>query len=150
MDDQWKDHPDPKRPLKKMKKNLAMVWIDYKKAYDMVLKSLIIDYLKTYKISDKVVKFIENTMENYRVKLTAGGKSFTEGKIQRGIFQGDALSPLLFVIEMMSLNHILRKCTGRYKLDKYLDLARELKKLWNMKVMVITFVIGTLGTVTKL
>ena len=32
---------------------------------------------------------------------------------------------------------------------KYLDLARELKKLWNMKVTVIPIVIGTLGRVTK-
>ena len=28
--------------------------------------------------------------------------------------------------------------------DKYLDLARELKKLWNMKVTIILIVIGTL------
>ena len=35
------------------------------------------------------------------------------------------------------------------KMDKYLDLARELKKIWNMKVKVIPIVIGTLGTVTK-
>ena len=32
---------------------------------------------------------------------------------------------------------------------KYLDLARELKKLWNMKVTIIPIVIGALGTVTK-
>ena len=30
-----------------------------------------------------------------------------------------------------------------------MDLTRELKKLWNMKVMVIPIVIGSLGTVTK-
>ena len=35
------------------------------------------------------------------------------------------------------------------KIDKYLDLARELKKLWNMKVTVIPIVIGALGTLTK-
>ena len=35
------------------------------------------------------------------------------------------------------------------KKDKYLDLAWELKKLWNMKVMVIPIVIGALCTVTK-
>ena len=29
--------------------------------------------------------------------------------------------------------------------DKYLDLARELKNLWNMKVMVMPIVIGALG-----
>ena len=33
--------------------------------------------------------------------------------------------------------------------DKYQDLARELKKQWNMKVTVIPIVIGVFGTVTK-
>ena len=35
------------------------------------------------------------------------------------------------------------------KKDKYLDLAREFKKLWNMKVTIVPIVIGALGTVTK-
>ena len=35
------------------------------------------------------------------------------------------------------------------KKDKYLDLARELKKLWNMRVKVLPIVIGALGTVPK-
>ena len=35
------------------------------------------------------------------------------------------------------------------KKDKYLDLPRELKNLWNMKVTVVPIVIGALGTITK-
>ena len=35
------------------------------------------------------------------------------------------------------------------KKDKYLDLSRKLKKLWNMKVTIIPIVIGAFGTVTK-
>ena len=35
------------------------------------------------------------------------------------------------------------------KKDKYLNLAREIKKLWNMKVTIVPIVIGALGTVTK-
>ena len=35
------------------------------------------------------------------------------------------------------------------KLDKYLELARELKRPWNMKVNVILVVVGTFGTVLK-
>ena len=31
--------------------------------------------------------------------------------------------------------------------DKYFDLARELKMLWNMNVTVISFIVGALGTV---
>ena len=33
--------------------------------------------------------------------------------------------------------------------DKCLDLARELKKLWNMQVTIIPLVISAFGTVTK-
>ena len=33
--------------------------------------------------------------------------------------------------------------------DKYLDLARELKKLWKMRVMAIPVVVGALGTVLR-
>ena len=35
------------------------------------------------------------------------------------------------------------------KKDKYFHVARELKKLWNMKVIIIPNVIGASGTVTK-
>ena len=40
----------------------------------------------------------------------------------------------------------MKESEKRYK---YLDLARGLKKLWNMKVTVIPMVIGALGTATK-
>ena len=35
------------------------------------------------------------------------------------------------------------------RIDKYLDLARELNKLWNIRVTVIPVVLGTLGIVSK-
>ena len=40
----------------------------------------------------------------------------------------------------------LKECE---KKDKYLDLAKELKKLWNMQVTIIPIVNGAFGTVTK-
>ena len=40
----------------------------------------------------------------------------------------------------------LKECE---KKDKYLDIARELTKLWNMKGTIIPIVIGVFGTVTK-
>ena len=41
----------------------------------------------------------------------------------------------------------LKECE---KKDKYLDLARELKKLWNMQVTIMSIVIGAFGTVRLL
>ena len=40
---------------KTRRKNLAMAWIDDKKSYDMVPLSCIINCLRMYKISDKVI-----------------------------------------------------------------------------------------------
>ena len=48
-------------------------------------------------------------------------------------------------IELM----IIIKLKEYEKKDKYLDLARELETLWNMKVTIIPIVIRPLGTVTE-
>ena len=99
---------------KTRRKNLALAWIDYEKTNNMVPQSWTLHRLKMYKTPNEVIKFIEKT---WRVELITGGKSL-QVKIQRGIFQGGALSPLLFVIAMMPLSHILRKCTAGYKPSK--------------------------------
>ena len=63
--------------------------------------SWILNYHRIYKIRNEVLKFIEKTMETWRVELRAGGTSLAEVKVQRGIFLVNVLSPLLFVIPMM-------------------------------------------------
>ena len=53
---------------KTRQKNLPMAWIDYKKTYDMVPQSWIINCQKMYIIPDEVINFI---MKTWRVELTA-------------------------------------------------------------------------------
>ena len=90
--------------------------------------------LKIYKISDEVINFIEKIVKTGKVELTAGGKNLAEANIQTGIFQGDALPPLLFIFEMMSLNHILGKCTTRYKLSKSQEKINHLIYMDDIKL----------------
>ena len=103
---------------KRRRKNLVMSWIDNKKAYDILPPNWIINCLQIYKISDDI-SFIEKTHENLKSGIdNSRRKSLAEAKIQRCVFQGVSLSPLLFVIVMMLLTHILRKCTAEYKFSK--------------------------------
>ena len=100
------------KEVRKRRKNIAMGWIDYKKAYDMIPHSWILECLRMFKISEPVVKFIGNSMEDWKVDLTAAGDKLAEVGIKRGIFQGDSLSPLLFVLTMIPLNRILKNSKG--------------------------------------
>ena len=92
-----------------------------------------INCLKMYKIPDQIVQSIEKTMQIWKVELTAG-QSLAEVKIQRGIFQGESLSPLLFVIAMMLLNYILRKYAAGYKLSKSQEKINHLMYMDGIKL----------------
>ena len=94
---------------KKAKKNLHMAWIDYKKVYDMVPQSWILKCLELSEIAANTSKLIENSMKTWRTTLVAGSTVLGKVNIRRGIFQGNSLSPLLFVLAMIPLTKILRK-----------------------------------------
>ena len=62
---------------KRRHKNLAMAWVDYKNAYDMVPHSLVIECLRFFRVLDNVVNFIERSMTNWKVQLTSCGEIFS-------------------------------------------------------------------------
>ena len=103
------------REVKSRKKNLAMAWIDYKKAYDMIPHSWIVECLDMFGISLNVRKLLEDSMKKWTTELTSNGEVLGEVKIRRGIFQGDSLSPLLFVVALIPLTLLLRKIKQSYE-----------------------------------
>ncbi|XP_063595812.1 uncharacterized protein LOC134772704 [Penaeus indicus] len=103
------------KDCKRRKTNLAMAWIDYKKAYDMVPHSWIIECLELFGIAENVRKFMSDSMRSWKLELTSSGESLGDVHIHRGIFQGDSLSPLLFVLCMIPLTLILRKVAASYE-----------------------------------
>ena len=106
------------KEVKSRKKNLAMGWIDYRKAYDMLLHSWIIECLEKLGINGKVQILLKESMKKWKVELTCGKQELGDVNIKRGIFQGDALSPLLFVIALIPLTCVLRKVQAGYNLSQ--------------------------------
>ena len=97
------------------KRFLSMAWIDYKKAYDMLPHSWILETLGLIKVAKNIEELLVRSMSDWKTVLTANGKILGEVDIRRGIFQGDTLSPLLFVVAMIPLTLLLRKENMGYR-----------------------------------
>ena len=54
-------------------------------------------------------------MNSWCVELTCGENVLGQVNIRRGIFQGDSLSPLLFIISLIPLTMILNKTKHGYQ-----------------------------------
>ena len=103
------------KDCRKRRANLAMAWIDYKKAYDFVPHSWIIECLDMLGIAENVRNVLENSMKNWKLRLASNGLDLCDIDVNRGIFQGDSLSPLIFVICMIPLSFLLRKVKASYE-----------------------------------
>ena len=102
------------KEVKFRNKNLGMVWIDYKKAYDMVPHSWIIECLDLFGVAENIKGLLVNSMEKWKVMLCPGNSELGGVEIKRGIFQGDSFSPLVFVLALITLSLILRKMKAAY------------------------------------
>ena len=93
----------------KRRTNLTMSWIDYRKTYDFVPHSWILECLDMLGIAENVRSFLEKSKKKWKLLLALNGSDLYEVNVKRGNFQGDSLSPLIIVICMIPLSLLLRK-----------------------------------------
>ena len=62
------------REVKMGKKNLPMGWVNYRKAFDMVPHSWVLECLHILGINNTLMKFLEKTMKDWRVELTCANE----------------------------------------------------------------------------
>ena len=61
---------------------------------------------------------IEKSMKSWKVELTLGGETLSEVKVNRGVSQGDSVSPIFFVITLIPLSLLLRDMKAGYMLGE--------------------------------
>ena len=103
------------KEVKSRNKDLAMAWIDYKKAYDMVPHSWIIECLDLFRVAETIKSLSVNNMETWNVMLCSGSSELDQGEIKPDILQGDSLSPFVLVLVLTSLSLILRNTKAAYE-----------------------------------
>ena len=106
------------KDCRKRHTNLAMAWIDYKKAYDFVPHSWISECMEMFGIAGNVREFLQRSMVQWKLSLTSNGEELGDVDVKRGMFQGDSLSPLLFVLSLIPLSSVLRKVNVFYEWGK--------------------------------
>ena len=106
------------KEVKSRNKNLAMAWIDYKKVYDMVSQLWIIESSDLFGVAESIRNLLVNCMEKWKAMPCSGNSELSEVEIKQGIFQGDSLSKLVFVLALIPLSLILRKAKAAYKFSE--------------------------------
>jgi hypothetical protein len=101
---------------RKKQKNLSICWIDFQKAFDMVPHSWIIQTLRMYKVSEVLVKFLSESMKKWNLWLFCRNTKLCNITVKRGIFQGDSLSPLLFIMSLFPLSEVVLKKSWGYQI----------------------------------
>jgi hypothetical protein len=93
-------------------------------------------------------------MRKWNTELTSSGKVLGKVHIKRGIFQGDALSPLLFIMAMIPISTILRRMKKGYEMDKGKDMITHLLYMDDLKLYAkheeaMTSIINTVRIVSE-
>lgn len=77
-------------------KDLVVVFVDFKKAYDSVDRDVLFNILVEFGVDTKTTEIIKQTLTDTRSKVKFMGELSKEFEIKTGVRQGDGLSPVLF------------------------------------------------------
>lgn len=97
-----------KYTLSKRKEKYCVIWVDCKKAYDSISHSYLDSVLKKIGIPKWLYHGIKNVMKQWSVRYSLGRAISKPLKVQRGVLQGDVLSPLLFCLGLVPVSYALR------------------------------------------
>ena len=75
----------------------------------------IIECFDLFGVAENIKGLLVNSMKKSKVMLCSGNSELGKVEIKRGIFQGDSLSPLVFVLALIPLSLILRMVKAAYE-----------------------------------
>ncbi|GJX30644.1 putative RNA-directed DNA polymerase [Tanacetum coccineum] len=97
---------------KKYKKRIMFLKVDFEKAFDSLSWSFLFSILEQMGFSSKWRTWIHSCLNSAFASVLVNGSPTKEFKIERGLRQGDPLSPFLFILAVEALNVALLEATN--------------------------------------
>ena len=102
--------------VKKKRRNIFTVWLDYKEAFDSVPHEQLLYVLQIAKVPAQLTEEIKHLTNQWSTVLDIIGETETiicaVINFFKGIFQGDSLSVLLFILTVNPLSFMLKNLKG--------------------------------------
>ena len=87
-------------------KNIDVVYLDYKKAFDKADHSIILRGLREKGIGGKIGKWIQNYLEDRSQSVMANNRISNDVKVISGVPQGSVIGPILFLVIIDNISYI--------------------------------------------
>ena len=85
-------------------------------------------------MTEQIKHFLSESMKAWRVDLTCNNQSLGGVDIKQGMFQGDSLSILLFVLCLIPLSVILRNSKRAYQFSSHKEKINHLLFMDDLKL----------------
>nr|GEV19201.1 RNA-directed DNA polymerase, eukaryota [Tanacetum cinerariifolium] len=91
--------------------------VDYEKAYDTVCWEFLQEVMKKKGFGNKWCAWIRGCLESSMASVLVNGSPTGEFKVQRGLRQGDPLSPFLFILVMEGMHMVIENAMSAGRLS---------------------------------
>ncbi|KAI4293398.1 hypothetical protein PAPHI01_2672 [Pancytospora philotis] len=96
---------------------LKVLWVDVKKAFDSVEHGYLLECTRRLSLPTWVQRFLETIIGRWSLKIRSNWDVILEKRVERGILQGDTLSPLLFALCLDPLSRALNSKYPKPEID---------------------------------
>ncbi|GJY45302.1 RNA-directed DNA polymerase, eukaryota, reverse transcriptase zinc-binding domain protein [Tanacetum coccineum] len=131
---------------KKYKKRLMFLKVDFEKAFDSLNWSFLFSIMEQMGFSRKWRTWISSCLKSAFASVLINGSPTKEFKVEKGLRQGDPLSPFLFIIAIEALNvALLNACNNTFHGVKCSIRGSLMSLSFGGRFTLIKSVLGSLG-----